>query len=89
MSVYCGSVAHFDTRLSACNAVTAVELIEHLMPHELEAFPRTVFGSIKPDIAVVTTPNKDFNVVFANPDPDRMRHPDHKFEWTREEFLNW
>ena len=35
----------------------------------------------------MTTPNKDFNQYFPN--PNALRHYDHKFEWTQHEFVNW
>lgn len=49
--------------------------------------PYNIFGYIKPKLAVITTPNADFNVLFPN--FSGFRHPDHKFEWTREQFQNW
>ncbi|KAH7971199.1 hypothetical protein HPB49_020170 [Dermacentor silvarum] len=49
--------------------------------------PDTIFGFIQPKIAVITTPNRDFNVVF--PELQGMRHWDHKFEWSRTEFEEW
>jgi protein phosphatase len=36
---------------------------------------------------VVTTPNVEYNTLF--PDGARLRHPDHRFEWTRAEFRAW
>jgi len=53
----------------------------------LEAVPYTVFGFIQPLIAIFTTPNSDFNVLF--PDITGFRHPDHKFEWSRSQFEDW
>ena len=38
-------------------------------------------------MAVFSTPNADFNVLF--PRFTGFRHPDHKFEWTRNEFTAW
>lgn len=61
--------------------------IEHLYPMELEALPFTVFGFIQPRIAIFTTPNADFNVLFPN--FSGFRHSDHKFEWSRQDFENW
>jgi hypothetical protein len=53
----------------------------------LEAVPYTVFGFIQPLIAIFTTPNADFNVLF--PDLAGFRHPDHKFEWSQFQFEDW
>ncbi|XP_046474305.1 uncharacterized protein Hen1 isoform X1 [Neodiprion pinetum] len=82
-----GSVAHNDNKLANSDAVICIELIEHLHPDELEAFPHNVFGFIKPQVAIVTTPNADFNVLFKK--MNGFRHPDHKFEWTRAQFQDW
>jgi hypothetical protein len=46
-----------------------------------------IFNWINPKLVIVTTPNKDFNNYF--PDPSKLRHYDHKFEWTQQEFLSW
>ena len=57
-------------------------------PPELAKFPASVFGHMRPKIAVITTPNSEFNVLFphfAGP----FRHWDHKFEFTRQEFQDW
>eukprot|EP00088_Acartia_fossae_P040159 TRINITY_DN4179_c0_g1_i18.p1 TRINITY_DN4179_c0_g1~~TRINITY_DN4179_c0_g1_i18.p1 ORF type:complete len:539 (-),score=111.42 TRINITY_DN4179_c0_g1_i18:472-2088(-) len=83
-----GSVADMDKRLYQSDAVCAIELVEHLHPPELDQFPKTVFGSIQPKVAIITTPNREYNVLFNNFDR-QFRHPDHKFEWTRHEFKEW
>jgi len=69
-------------------AVTSIELIEHLDPDTLEQFPVTVLGEIKPMMWVVSTPNREYNTLF----PEWVgpfRHWDHRFEWDREEFRDW
>ena len=59
-------------------------------PPELEALPYTILGLVKPRIAVFTTPNVEFNVLFTNRGPESVfRHPDHRFEWTRQQFEDW
>lgn len=63
--------------------------IEHLYPDELDAFPYNVFGFVSPKIVIITTPNVEFNVVFPDYDPKKLRNRDHKFEWTRGEFEDW
>jgi hypothetical protein len=50
------------------DAVTLVEVIEHLQPHDLPAMEANVFGQCRPHHVVVTTPNYEFNVIF-NDDP--------------------
>ncbi len=41
-----------------------------------------VFGRVRPRVAVFTTPNREFNPLFAD-FPGPFRHWDHRFEWTR------
>ncbi|CAH1402613.1 unnamed protein product [Nezara viridula] len=84
-----GSASKPDVRLKNTNAVVAIELIEHLYPPELEDLPYNIFGVIQPDVAIFTTPNADFNVLFPSLLPNKFRHHDHKFEWSRQEFEDW
>ena len=48
-----------------------------------------MFEYARPRLVVVTTPNVDYNVLFEGLEPGRMRHSDHRFEWTRAEFRHW
>ncbi|HEX9940336.1 MAG TPA: methyltransferase domain-containing protein [Longimicrobium sp.] len=83
-----GSLAYRDARLAGFDAAAVVEVIEHLDPPQLAAFEDAVWEGARPGTVVVTTPNADYNTLF----PDRgtrMRHPDHRFEWTRAEFRAW
>jgi len=83
-----GSVGETDDRLKNVDAVIAIELIEHLYPTTLKLFPEVVFGHMKPKLVIITTPNREFNVLF----PDfkgPFRHWDHKFEFNRAEFEAW
>ncbi|MFI5427427.1 hypothetical protein [Aeromicrobium sp. UC242_57] len=48
-----------------------------------------VFGHMQPRAVVVTTPNAEHNVRYEALAPGAMRHPDHRFEWTREQFAAW
>ncbi len=50
---------------------------------------RVVFEFARPRYVVITTPNREYNVMFPNLPPGRMRHGDHRFEWTRAEFSDW
>jgi len=38
---------------------------------------------------IVTTPNAEHNVRYEFLAPGEMRHRDHRFEWTRDEFAAW
>lgn len=48
-----------------------------------------MFREAQPATVVVTTPNAEYNALFPNLAKGAMRHPDHRFEWTREQFRNW
>jgi hypothetical protein len=37
----------------------------------------------------MTTPNVEYNVRFEGLPAGRMRHRDHRFEWTRAQFEDW
>jgi hypothetical protein len=66
--------------------VTLCEVIEHIPECEVPTLTRLIFRHINPKYCIVTTPNSDFNVNFGRLG---FRHPDHKFEWTREQFQQW
>ncbi|XP_011304597.1 uncharacterized protein Hen1 [Fopius arisanus] len=82
-----GSVTDNDEYLENCDAVICIELIEHLYPDTCLNLPLNIFGFIQPKVAVFTTPNADFNVLFKG--MTGFRHWDHKFEWSRKEFEDW
>jgi 3' terminal RNA ribose 2'-O-methyltransferase Hen1 len=84
-----GALTYRDRRLRDFDAVAIVEVVEHIDPPRLGAFEDVVFGDAKPRTAVVTTPNAEYNVLFEGMAPGTMRHKDHRFEWTREEFSSW
>jgi len=54
----------------------------------LDEIPFNIFGIIQPKLAIFTTPNQEYNVLFDLP-TGKFRHYDHKFEWTRAEFQDW
>jgi 3' terminal RNA ribose 2'-O-methyltransferase Hen1 len=84
-----GSLTYRDARLASYDAATVVEVIEHLDPPRLAAFERVLFESAHPRTVVVTTPNVEYNVRFETLPAGKMRHKDHRFEWTRVEFQSW
>ena len=47
-------------------AVTSIELIEHLEPDMVDSLTRTVLGVVRPRLWVVTTPNRDYNELFPD-----------------------
>lgn len=84
-----GSLVYRDKRLEGFDAAAIVEVIEHLDPPRLAAFERALFEFAKPNAIVLTTPNREYNALFESLPAGKMRHPDHRFEWTREEFEGW
>jgi 3' terminal RNA ribose 2'-O-methyltransferase Hen1 len=84
-----GSLMYRDTRLAGFEAAAVVEVVEHLDPPRLSAFERVLFEFAKPRTVVLTTPNREFNVKWETLGAGRFRHPDHRFEWTRQEFREW
>lgn len=84
-----GSVTYRDARLQGFGVAVATEVIEHIDPDRLGAFERSVFEFAKPGAVIVTTPNAEYNATFERMEPGQMRHPDHRFEWTRAEFAAW
>ncbi|KAJ1170947.1 hypothetical protein NDU88_002818 [Pleurodeles waltl] len=87
VTLYKGSVAQKDPVLLNFDMVTGIELIEHLESKELEMFPEVVFGFMAPVRVIISTPNFEYNHLL--PKLTLFRHPDHKFEWKREEFQCW
>jgi 3' terminal RNA ribose 2'-O-methyltransferase Hen1 len=77
-----------DRRLAGFDAAALVEVIEHLDPPRLGAMEENVFAIAHPATVIVTTPNAEYNVRWPGLDGG-FRHPDHRFEWTREEFVVW
>jgi 3' terminal RNA ribose 2'-O-methyltransferase Hen1 len=84
-----GSLNYRDARIAGYDAATVIEVIEHMELDRLPAFERVLFEFAKPKIAIVTTPNIEYNVKFENLPVGKLRHADHRFEWTRVEFQTW
>lgn len=82
-----GSLTYEDARLSGYAAAVLMEVIEHLDPSRLGALERVVFGAARPATVLISTPNADYNVTYVG--LSGLRHPDHRFEWTRAEFAAW
>ena len=84
-----GSLMYRDRRLEGFDAAVVVEVIEHLDMPRLKAFERVLFEFAKPKTVVMTTPNREYNAMWENVGKDKLRHGDHRFEWTRAEFMQW
>jgi 3' terminal RNA ribose 2'-O-methyltransferase Hen1 len=84
-----GSLMYRDARLDGYDAAAVVEVVEHLDPPRLQAFERVLFEFARPGTVVVTTPNVEYNVRFETLPAGKLRHRDHRFEWTRAQFAAW
>jgi 3' terminal RNA ribose 2'-O-methyltransferase Hen1 len=83
------SVTYRDDRFAGYDAVVLMEVIEHVDDSRLQALERTVFADARPQTVIVTTPNSEYNALYGSLLANGMRHPDHRFEWTREQFQSW
>ena len=84
-----GSLTYRDRRLEGFDAAALVEVIEHLDPPRLAALERMLFEFARPKTVVLTTPNREYNLMWETLPADQLRHADHRFEWTRSEFQTW
>ncbi|ASU60380.1 3' terminal RNA ribose 2'-O-methyltransferase Hen1 [Nocardiopsis dassonvillei] len=84
-----GSVVYRDKRFEGYDAAVLMEVVEHIDPSRLPAMEESVFGSARPRVVVVTTPNAEYNTHYEGLEEGALRHSDHRFEWTRAEFTLW
>ena len=96
-----GTFTQLQYAAGAFEAVISSEVIEHLDPPDLEKYWDVHLNVLKPNMLIVTTPNREFNVIFETVETlsgkqgrgyardglnYKVRHDDHRFEYTREEF---
>ncbi|BBC32209.1 Methyltransferase type 12 [Streptomyces graminofaciens] len=89
VQLFQSSLAYTDNRLKGYDAAVLSEVIEHLDLPRLPALEYAVFGAARPRTVLVTTPNVEYNVRWETLPAGHVRHGDHRFEWTREEFRTW
>jgi 3' terminal RNA ribose 2'-O-methyltransferase Hen1 len=87
-TLFQGSLTYRDERFSGYDAATCIEVIEHIDKNRLGAFEDVLFARARPRVVVITTPNIEYNEKFEKMSGS-LRHGDHRFEWTREEFRAW
>jgi 2-polyprenyl-3-methyl-5-hydroxy-6-metoxy-1,4-benzoquinol methylase len=81
-----GSLTYTDAALKGYDAAVLMEVVEHMDPPRLGSLEHAVFGAARPGAVIVTTPNAEYNVRYETLEAGRLRHRDHRFEWTRAEF---
>ena len=89
LRLFQGALNYRDKRLAGYDAAAVIEVIEHLDLPQLAAFERVLFEFARPYTVVLTTPNIEYNVKFEHLQAGPLRHKDHRFEWTRDEFHSW
>jgi 3' terminal RNA ribose 2'-O-methyltransferase Hen1 len=88
LSLFQGSLTYRDERFAGYDAAACIEVIEHIDKNRLGAFEDVLFAHARPRVVVITTPNIEYNEKFEKMSGP-LRHGDHRFEWTREEFRAW
>lgn len=83
------SLLYVDDRLADMDLAILMEVVEHIDPDRLPAVVDNVFGAMRPRHVVVTTPNVEYNALYPGLVDGGLRHPDHRFEWTRDQFARW
>jgi 3' terminal RNA ribose 2'-O-methyltransferase Hen1 len=83
------ALTYRDRRLVGFDAAALGEVVEHIDPERLPASERCVFAFARPTTVVLTTPNRDWNATIPALGGGKLRHRDHRFEWTRSEFEAW
>lgn len=89
LSIFQSSLMYKDERLREYEAAICIEVIEHMDLNRLPSFEKALFAFAKPKLVIVTTPNREYNQNFESLPAGKFRHGDHRFEWTREEFMSW
>ena len=89
ISLLQGALTYRDQRVHGFDVATVVEVVEHLDSERLDAFADVVFGDAAPAAVVLTTPNQEYNANFERLGSNGLRHGDHRFEWSRDEFAAW
>ncbi len=83
------SLTYRDKRFEGYDCACVVEVIEHIEPMRIPAFERSVFEFAAPKTVILTTPNIEYNINYEHMQDNSLRHGDHRFEWTRDEFKAW
>ncbi|WP_091015653.1 MULTISPECIES: 3' terminal RNA ribose 2'-O-methyltransferase Hen1 [Paenibacillus] len=80
-----GSLFYFDEQMQNQDVMILCEVIEHIEEYRLNRIMDTIMNEYQPEVLLVTTPNKEYNEVYAM-EQESFRHHDHRFEWTRAEL---
>lgn len=89
LDLFQGSLTYRDRRIEHWDAACAIEVIEHIDVSRLDAFERVLFELAKPPTVIISTPNVEYNGRFETLPAGKLRHRDHRFEWSRAQFEDW
>ncbi|WP_461256622.1 3' terminal RNA ribose 2'-O-methyltransferase Hen1 [Treponema sp. R80B11-R83G3] len=89
ITLFQSSLCYRDKRFKNYDAVSIVEVIEHLDENRLPSLEAVVFADAAPVTVIITTPNFDYNVNYTGLRENKFRHGDHRFEWNRVQFRAW
>ena len=81
-----GSLYYEETKFYGADVLILCEVIEHINEERLPRIMHLITNNYAPKNIIITTPNAEYNDVYAL---TKMRHDDHRFEWTREQFQTW
>ena len=81
-----GSLFYHDYTLAHKDILILCEVIEHINEERLPKVMSMLLQQYAPKALIITTPNADYNKVYKL---EEMRHEDHRFEWTRQQFESW
>ncbi|WP_042477285.1 methyltransferase domain-containing protein [Bacillus ndiopicus] len=81
-----GSLFYYDNTLVNKDILILCEVIEHINEVRLPKIMSMLLQQYSPKTLIITTPNADYNQVY---ELEEMRHDDHRFEWTRQQFESW
>ncbi len=89
IELFQSSLTYKDKRFSNYESCAIVEVIEHIDVERLESFEKSIFECSKFKYIILTTPNADYNINYKSLNKQNLRHSDHRFEWTKDEFKSW
>ncbi|KAG7571116.1 hypothetical protein FFLO_00941 [Filobasidium floriforme] len=80
VEIWQGGLEKHNQRLEGFEAITGLEIIEHLNGPSLAVFPQMIFGTFRPKVVLITTPNFEFNSKFPRSHtPDGCHGPSKGF----------
>ncbi|CAJ0577520.1 unnamed protein product, partial [Mesorhabditis spiculigera] len=88
VEVWKGDIKEFHNCLNDVDVVICLEVIEHMPLEDADKVLFNILHNIKPKVAIISTPNHEYNQKFPGMDK-KFRHDDHHFEFNTVEFTEW